>query len=154
MVVGYLIVTHGGLASELLATAQTIAGRPFANFRALNLAWTDGPEEARDRIRRGLEDLRQSCDSILILTDLHGDTPSKSAHSFRAPGHCAVLAGVNLPMVLRLGCIERASTDDFEELVRWIEIKGRDSIRRAGDVSPDSGLISIPRGLVAGGSGS
>lgn len=130
---GYLIVTHGGLASELLATAQTITGQSLERFRALDLAWSDGLDEARQKIGWGLEELAAQCDRFLILTDLAGDTPSNAALAYREPGRCALVAGVNLPMILRLGCADREPITAVEERAAWIESKGRESIRYAVD---------------------
>jgi PTS system mannose-specific IIA component len=74
-------------------------------------------------------------EGVLVLTDMYGDTPSNAALSCARPGRVAVVTGVNLPMVVRLGCRED-SGDSVEELARWLEIKGRRSICRAGEDRP------------------
>lgn len=136
-----LIVTHGRLAAELLAAAETIAGE-LADFRALSLDWSDGIEEARRRIALDVAALDRG-DGVLILTDMYGDTPSNAALGLREEGRVEVLSGVNLPMVVRLGCA-RSSRRSLAETARWLEIKGRRSICRAGAVS---------RGPLPGGQG-
>lgn len=127
--ISVLLVTHGRLAEELLAAARVIAGE-LPNFRALSLEWTDGIDEARARIAREVADLDRG-GGVLVLTDMFGDTPSNAALALRAEGKVEVVTGVNLPMVVRLGCTREAE-QGLEETARWLEIKGRRSIARAG----------------------
>lgn len=127
---GILIVTHGHLAPELLDSARTILGRELQNVRALSLAWTEGWDEARSKIALEIGAFPPGTEGILVLTDLHGDTPSRAAASFQEPGRVEVITGVNLPMVVRLGCADQEDLP-LAELARWIEVKGRRAIRRA-----------------------
>jgi len=127
-VIGTLIVTHGQLAKELLAAAEVISGG-LTGFAAVALDWDDGLEEARKKIRLGLEQVPRS-EGVIILTGMFGDTPSKAAIELAEPGKVEVMSGVNLPMVVRLACLERSGRT-LSETVRWLEIKGRRSIRRA-----------------------
>lgn len=124
-----LIVTHGGLAAELLAAARVIAGE-LPDFEALALDWGDDLEAARRRIGERVAALERG-EGVLVLTDMYGDTPYNAAASCARPGRVEVVTGVNLPMVVRLGCL-RDSQAGVEELARWLEIKGRRSICRAG----------------------
>ncbi|HKI86977.1 MAG TPA: PTS sugar transporter subunit IIA [Thermoanaerobaculia bacterium] len=122
-----LILTQGNLAQELLKTAQTIAGA-MPSFSALGLDWSDTIEEGV-RKTRALIDQFGSEDEVLILTDIFGGTPSNVALTLHHPGRIEVVSGVNLPMVVRLGCsglAERGVT----ELARWIQKKGQASICR------------------------
>lgn len=126
--IGVLIVTHGGLATELLAAARVIAGE-LPNFRALSLDWTEGLDQARRRIADELTGL-DTGEGVLVLTDMFGDTPSNAALSLHVEGRVEVISGVNLPMVVRLGC-SRSTAAPVAEVARWLEIKGRRSIARA-----------------------
>src|SRR5450631_3748893 len=101
--IGTLIVTHGGLARELLAAAETISGA-IEGFEALSLNWTDGYEDARAKIEASIRRLDRG-QGVLILTDMFGDTPSNAALSLAAAGRVEVVTGVNLPMVVRIGCL-------------------------------------------------
>ena len=130
--IGKLILTHGGLARELLAAANVISGSPIG-FEALSLDWSDGIEEARRRIELDVAALDHG-EGVLILTDMFGDTPSNAALALRREGHVEVLSGVNLPMVVRLGCA-RGSARSLAETARWLEVKGRRSICRAAAVA-------------------
>jgi len=98
--IGKLILTHGGLARELVSAAQVISGR-LNGFEALSLDWNDTFEEARAKVRAAIERLDEG-QGVLILTDMYGGTPSNVAVTFLESGKVEVLTGVNLPMVLRL----------------------------------------------------
>lgn len=126
--VGTLILTHGGLARELLCAAEVIAGK-LEGFEALCLDWSTGPEKGRQEIGVCLERLDQG-DGVLILTDMFGGTPCNLARQFADPGRIEVLTGVNLPMVLRLGCRTGSGCDAMTvaELSDWLVKKGRRSI--------------------------
>ena len=110
--IGKLVLTHGGLARELLAAANIISGHPDG-FEALSLDWSDGFDEARAKVAAALERLDQG-QGVLILTDMYGGTPCNIAMTFYQAGKFEVLTGVNLPMVLRLAC--QAGAGDGERL--------------------------------------
>lgn len=124
--VGVLILTHGNLARELLASARKIAG-DLESFEALALSWTDGIEKAQEKVAEALARLDAAEAGILILTDIFGGTPSNIAMAFRDPGRVEVVSGVNLPMVVRLGCL-RNDGMPVEEIATWIREKGQSSI--------------------------
>ena len=134
--IGVLIVSHGRMAAELLAAAQTIAGE-LPRFRALALDWSVGFEEARQRIATAASEIEDGS-GVLVLTDMFGDTPSNAAVSLHRPGRLEVVSGVNLPMVVRLGCTRAATSPDLAEVARWLELKGRRSIRRAEAAEPST----------------
>ncbi|MEM8964725.1 MAG: PTS sugar transporter subunit IIA [Acidobacteriota bacterium] len=136
--VGILILTHGGLASELLASARVIAGE-LPSFLALPLDWGDDPDQARVKVSRALDDLDQG-DGVLVLTDIFGGTPSNVALSLQDQYQIEVVAGVNLPMLVLLGC-QRNRELGLSDLAEWTRAKGRRSIRsapRSGDREPKS----------------
>jgi len=137
-VIGILVVTHGRLAEELLAAAERISG-PLANFRALPLDWSEGLEASRARIRAAIGELDEG-DGVLLLTDMFGDTPSNAAVGCCEENHVELVSGVNLPMMVRLACT-REGKATLTEVARWLEIKGRQSIRRvsAGTRAVQSG---------------
>lgn len=125
--VGVLILSHGGLAQELLTAARIISSRDLAGFEALSLSWDGGVEQARRRIGDVLPRLDHG-DGVLILTDIFGATPANVALGFRAAGKVEVVSGVNLPMVVRLGCLLAAQEMPLAEMAEWIRDKGRNSI--------------------------
>ncbi len=129
--VGVLILTHGRLAPELLSAARVISGN-LESFEALALEWSDGFEEAHRKVTDVLARLDNG-QGTLIFTDILGGTPFNVAMAFREPGRIEVVAGVNLPMVVRLGCLLK---DDMplSELTKWIRDKGRSSICSSNDL--------------------
>lgn len=131
-----VLVTHGGLGLELLAAAEVIVG-PLPNFRTVTLDWTDSFDEAGEKTRQVLEKLDPD-GQILILTDMYGGTPYNVAASLVEPGRIEVVTGVNLPMVVRLGCPD---TDESEvtALAKWIQVKARKSICIAGEANGTQG---------------
>lgn len=123
--VGVLILTHGGLAPELLAAARVISGNLEA-FEALPLDWSDGFDEGHRKVKRVLAHLDND-HGILILTDILGGTPFNVAMAFREPGRVEIISGVNLPMVVRLGCLLNKDMR-LSDLTKWIRDKARSSI--------------------------
>ena len=124
-----LILTHGELAAELLEAARTIVG-PLSGFRVLTLDWEDSFEEACAKTESVIAEMNR--EDLLILTDMYGGTPYNVAVSLAVPGKIEVVTGVNLPMVVRLGC-PGANKKDVTELAKWIQRKARQSICRAGE---------------------
>jgi PTS system mannose-specific IIA component len=128
-----LLVTHGRLAQELLAAAETIAGaRP--DIRALALEWNEGIDAARSRIAAAIADLDRGA-GVLVLTDMYGSTPSNAAIALAVPGRVEVVTGVNLPMVVRMSC-SSVLPATLLETARWLEEKGRRSITRGVPADP------------------
>lgn len=129
--VGTLILSHGGLADELLTAGQTIAGG-LPGFEAVSLDWGESFEQAEGKIRASLDRLDEG-DGVLILTDMFGGTPCNIALTFLEPGKVEIVTGVNLPMVVRLGCLG-CREKPLAEVARWLREKTRGSICVATDV--------------------
>lgn len=121
-----LILSHGGLAREFVEAASKIAGGEPEWLRAVCLDWDASFEDARQAAATVIGEMDRN-DGLLILTPMYGTTPFNVATSFADSEEVQVLAGVNLPMVLRLCCL--GSTEmNAVELVSWLEKKGRRSI--------------------------
>jgi PTS system mannose-specific IIA component len=129
--IGTLILSHGRLADELLAAGRTIAGGLDA-FEAVSLDWSETYEQAQTKIRESLDRLDQG-NGVLILTDMFGGTPCNIALTFMEPGKVEIVTGVNLPMVVRLGCLGSRERP-LSEVARWLREKTRGSICVASDV--------------------
>jgi PTS system mannose-specific IIA component len=121
-----LILTHGDLAKALVDTAERIVG-VLHDVHSLSLDWNEPREALLERIGAFLTRL-DTGDGVLILTDLFGDTPSNLALGLVDPGRVEVVTGVNLPMVLRLACLN-GRAQPLSELAHWIQAKGRQGIR-------------------------
>ena len=140
-----LIVTHGRMAQELLDAAQMIVG-DMPRFVAVSLDWDDSVEAVTEKTRRALETV-DPADEVLILTDMYGGTPFNVAAGFFEPGRIEVVTGVNLPMVVRLGC-PRSNEMTLVELADWIQEKSRASICRAGEGQAANGTLkSVSRAV-------
>jgi PTS system mannose-specific IIA component len=143
--IGKLILTHGGLARELLAAAQVISGR-MPGFEALSLDWNDTFEEAKAKVRAALERLDDG-QGVLILTDMYGGTPSNVAVSFLQHDRVEVLTGVNLPMVLRLACQQNeAEPQTLDAMAHWLQTKGQKSLCLGSEMQTKCcGPLLVPR---------
>jgi PTS system ascorbate-specific IIA component len=101
--VGILLVTHNGLGNSLLDCVQHVTGSIPAHLKSLSVLADDDPllKEAEGR---ALIQQLDSGDGVLLLTDIFGATPSNIARRLCQPGHIEGVAGVNLPMLLRVAC--------------------------------------------------
>src|SRR2546423_14425206 len=95
-----VIVTHGMLATELLAAAEMIVGQ-VAHIAAVSIGWHDDVDAAREEIERAIERV-SSGRGVLIMTDMFGGTPTNIAAMFLKESEIEVVTGVNLPMIVKL----------------------------------------------------
>lgn len=123
--VAVLVLSHGNLARELLESARTIAGE-LEWFEALSLDWRTPVDIAERSVGEAVERLDRGS-GVLVLADIFGGTPSNLARRLEAGGRVRVVSGVNLPMVVRLGC-QRLRGMTLDQLACWIRTKGRASI--------------------------
>jgi mannose PTS system EIIA component len=103
-VIGVVIVTHGHLADAFLAACEHVLG-PQRQMAAIAI----GPEDDMGMRRRDILDVVKSVDDgegVIILTDMFGGTPSNLAISVMNETRVEVIAGVNLPMLIKLA-VER-----------------------------------------------
>ena len=102
MPVGILIVTHGEIGEELLATARsTLGGDLPLKCRALSVSPSCDPDSQHDKAQKLLTSIDDG-NGILVLTDIFGSTPSNIANSFKGRDDVEIIAGVNLPMFIRI----------------------------------------------------
>lgn len=104
--IGILLVTHGRLAEELRAAALTIQPG-LERIVAVALEWSETGEDAREKIRRGLEQADEG-DGVVILTDMFGGTPTNLTLPFLRKDRVEIVTGVNLPMVLKCAALQRS----------------------------------------------
>src|SRR5918997_6218230 len=98
--VGGVVVTHGQVATELLAAAETIIGA-VRHITAVSIGWHDDVDAASDEIERAMTRVNEG-NGVLLLTDMFGGTPTNIASMFLKDGEVEVVTGVNLPMVIKL----------------------------------------------------
>ncbi|MFQ5564483.1 MAG: PTS sugar transporter subunit IIA [Parvularculaceae bacterium] len=106
--IGLVVVTHGRLAEEFLAAAEHVVG-PQERIKAVCIGPDDDMEKRREDILKAARDVN-SGDGVIILTDMFGGTPSNLAISVMEKANAEVVAGVNLPMLIKLASI-RADKD-------------------------------------------
>ena len=98
--IGLVIVTHGGLAVEFRAALEHIVG-PQTQLETISIGPEDDMEARRSEI---LEAVRrtETGSGVIILTDMFGGTPSNLAISVMDEAHVEILAGINLPILVKL----------------------------------------------------
>lgn len=101
--VGILLITHNGLGDSLLDCVRHVTGKVPANLKSLSVFADDDPKAKEDEARTLIKLLDQG-DGVLLLIDIYGATPANIAHRLCQPGQVEGVAGVNLPMLLRVAC--------------------------------------------------
>lgn len=100
MSVGLLLITHPGVGSSLLHSATRILSGNSLNPRCLEVPIDAELHRIREQASIMIREMDQG-DGILILTDLYGATPNNVARELAMSDKVAVLAGLNLPMLVR-----------------------------------------------------
>ncbi len=98
--IGVILVTHGNLADEFVNAMEHVVG-PQEAVATVCIGPNDDMEQRREDIAAAIEDV-DSGSGAIILTDLFGGTPSNLAISLLESGRIEVIAGINLPMLIRL----------------------------------------------------
>jgi len=98
--IGIVLVTHGNLAGEFKNAVEHVVG-PQKNIIALSIEADDHMENRRGDIAEAVQDV-DTGDGVIILTDLFGGTPSNMAISMMQDDKIEVIAGINLPMLVKL----------------------------------------------------
>lgn len=98
--IGIVVVSHGRLADEFVAAAEHVLG-PQEQMRAVAIGPNDNMEERRNDIIDAVRAVDKG-DGVVILTDMFGGTPSNLAISVINQVKTEVIAGVNLPMLVKL----------------------------------------------------
>jgi PTS system mannose-specific IIA component len=95
-----VLVTHGRLAAEFIAALEHVVG-PQRNIRAVCIGPDDDMEARRKEIIDNVAMVDEG-DGVVLLTDMFGGTPSNLAISVMEKANVEVIAGVNLPMLIKL----------------------------------------------------
>ena len=101
MSVGLLIITHHDVGRVLLDATITMLGAQPIPTALLSVTTDRDPDAMLDRAHQLARDI-DSGDGVLVLTDLFGSTPSNIAWALQSDHHAIVIAGINLPMLLRV----------------------------------------------------
>lgn len=103
--IGLVIVSHGGLADEFRAALEHIVG-PQRQLATVSISPDDDMVERRREILDAIKET-DSGRGAIVLTDMFGGTPSNLAISVIDEANVEVIAGINLPMLIRLASVRR-----------------------------------------------
>ena len=106
--IGMVLVTHGHLAEEFILAMEHVVGAQEAVV-PICIGPNDDMEKRRSEIAKAVRRV-DSGDGAIILTDLFGGTPSNLAISLMQSGKVEVIAGINLPMLIRLAGARKCMT--------------------------------------------
>ena len=124
--VGGVIVSHGQVATELVAAAETVVG-DIGHIVAVSIGWHDDVEAAKDEIERAIKIVSQG-QGVIVLTDMFGGTPTNISAMFLKENEVEIVTGVNLPMVIKLA--SHTEEIPLSDLAREIEDQGKQAIYR------------------------
>jgi PTS system mannose-specific IIA component len=113
MSVALMLMCHDDIGEAMLASAENILGPSQVRIWNLSVAAEDSLDSIEGRALRMLERIEQP-EGTLILTDLLGSTPCNVAAKLEDHGKVRVVAGLNLPMLLR---VMSHASDDLQHLV-------------------------------------
>lgn len=128
--IGMVLVTHGRLAEEFRSALEHVVG-PQEQCETVSIGPDDDMEERRNDIINAVETV-DTGKGVVILTDMFGGTPSNLAISVMQNRDVEVVAGVNLPMLVKLARIR--DDMDLRDAVREAQDAGRKYINVANDV--------------------
>lgn len=134
--IGLVVVTHGRLAEELMSATEHVVG-PQKQMKTVCIGPDDDLALRRADIREAAAQV-DSGDGVILLTDMFGGTPSNLSISILEENKVEVIAGVNLPMLIKLA-----------------EARVTGTIAEAAEKAQDAGrkYIAIASQILTGGSG-
>ncbi|MDP2805048.1 MAG: PTS fructose transporter subunit IIA [Gallionellaceae bacterium] len=133
--IGILLVTHNGLGDSLVDCVRHVMGSVPANLKVLSVLASDDPQE-KEKEGRALVEQMDKGKGVLILCDVFGATPSNIAQRLSQPGRVQGVAGVNLPMLLRVVVCSHEKT--LDEMAQRAIDGGRDCIVLMNTETKDS----------------
>lgn len=133
--IGLILVTHGRLAQEFLVAMEHVVGKQ-QQIETIAIGPNDDMEQRRADIAAAI-DRADDGKGVIILTDLFGGTPSNLAISLLDAGRVEVIAGVNLPMLIRLEGARRSM--NVREAVAAARDAGQKYISVASDLLGQEG---------------
>lgn len=133
--IGLVLVTHGRLAEEFVAAMEHVVG-PQERVAVVCIGPDDDMEDRRDEILGKVSDV-DSGDGVVVLTDMFGGTPSNLAISIMDQAKVEVIAGVNLPMLIKLA--QKRSTEPLNALAACAQDAGKKYINAASSLLQGGG---------------
>ena len=128
--IGIVLVTHGRLANEFCDALIHVVG-PQKQITSIAIGANDDMEKRRQDIVDAVDEVDEG-KGVIILTDMFGGTPSNLAISIMDPGRIEVLAGVNLPMLIKLASVRQEC--DIKQAIEAARESGRKYINIASEL--------------------
>ena len=128
--IGMVLVTHGRLAEEMIAVLEHVVGAQ-TNIGAVCIGPDDDIERRRTEIVESAAKVDNG-DGVIVLTDMFGGTPSNLAISIMDKANIEVIAGVNLPMLIKLASVRK--TEPLDEAIESAQKAGRKYINIASQL--------------------
>jgi mannose PTS system EIIA component len=132
--IGMVLVTHGNLADEFVAACVHVVG-PQENIQTVCIGPEDDMDRRRSDIVKAVAEVNDG-DGVVVLTDLFGGTPSNLAISIMDEAPIEVIAGINLPMLIKLASVR--SKCDLQAAVTAAQEAGRKYINVASALLTES----------------
>ena len=129
--IGLVVVTHGRLAIELIAALEHVVG-PQSAVRTICIGPDDDMEKRRKEILSSVEKV-DSGKGVILLTDMFGGTPSNLAISIMDQTNVEIIAGVNMPMLIKLASNRKAGS------LKKVALEAQDAGRKYINIA--SGLL-------------
>ena len=128
--IGLVIVTHGRLADEFRAALEHVVG-PQEQIETVSIGPEDDMETRRSEILGAVEKV-ETGDGTVLLTDMFGGTPSNLAISVMEEAKVEVIAGVNLPMLIKFASVRGES--ELQKAISEAQEAGRKYISVASQI--------------------
>ena len=129
--IGLVVVTHGKLAVEFIAALEHVVG-PQSAVRTICIGPDDDMEKRRKEILSSVEKV-DSGKGVILLTDMFGGTPSNLAISIMEQTNVEIIAGVNMPMLIKLASNRKAGS------LKKVALEAQDAGRKYINIA--SGLL-------------
>ena len=133
--IGVVLVTHGNLAKELVKVMEHVVG-PQDQLTTITIEPDDDMEKRREDILNAVQFVDKGL-GVIILTDMFGGTPSNLAISIMEQAKIDIIAGVNLPMLIKLASVR--STETISDAVAQAREAGQKYIMVASQVLGSTG---------------
>lgn len=128
--IGLVVVSHGKLAEAFVSVTEHVVGKQ-ERIKAVGIEPDDDAEKSRQRILEAIKEV-DTGKGVVVLTDMFGGTPSNLAISVMKEGGVEVIAGVNLPMMIKLASVR--STANLQDAVNQAQDAARKYINVAGNL--------------------
>ena len=128
--IGLVLVTHGNLANEFISAMQHVVGHQ-AQVAGVCIGPEDDMEMRRNEILEKVNEV-DSGDGVVLLTDMFGGTPSNLALSMMDRANVEILAGINLPMLIKIATLRKEK--NMKETVEGAQEAGKKYINIASQL--------------------